>query len=171
VWLRRYVPEIIASAIVIGFLLAVIVPNLRAERQRRGQKRTMADMRTIATAWEARATDTETYAVRSLEPEWQCAPNCIIRDGRVPFEDLSAALAPTYIKTLPPTDGWGNPWTFRVSVHPPAHGSYVVRSTGSDGVRDVDLSDFSVGKIFRFEQDLLFVNGNFTRHPETSAVE
>src|SRR5438270_13990627 len=46
-----------AIVAVIGILAAIAIPNLLTAMQRSKQKRTMADMRTIATAWEARATD------------------------------------------------------------------------------------------------------------------
>jgi hypothetical protein len=51
----------------IAFFGFVAVPNLWRAKQRSAQKRTMADMRTIATAWEARATDTNTYAVATAQ--------------------------------------------------------------------------------------------------------
>src|SRR5205814_4490670 len=42
-------------------LAAIAIPNLLTAMQRSKQKRTMADLRTIATAWEARATDLNKY--------------------------------------------------------------------------------------------------------------
>ena len=49
--------ELLIVVAIIGILAAIAIPNLLTAMQRAKQKRTMADIRTIATAWEARATD------------------------------------------------------------------------------------------------------------------
>ncbi|HMC21457.1 MAG TPA: prepilin-type N-terminal cleavage/methylation domain-containing protein, partial [Thermoanaerobaculia bacterium] len=46
--------ELLIVVAIIGILAAIAIPNLLTAMQRSKQKRTMADMRTIATAWEAR---------------------------------------------------------------------------------------------------------------------
>ena len=46
---------------IIGILAGIAIPNLLTAMQRSKQKRTMADMRTIAAAWEARTTDVNRY--------------------------------------------------------------------------------------------------------------
>ena len=53
--------ELLIVVAIIGILAAIAIPNLLTAMQRAKQKRTMADMRTIATAWEARATDVNKY--------------------------------------------------------------------------------------------------------------
>ena len=70
--------------------------------QRSKQKRTMADMRTIATAWEARATDMNRYDAAGV-------PSTLAGSARQLRRRWTRMLSPTYIKTLPQNDGWGNP--------------------------------------------------------------
>src|SRR5258708_18874749 len=53
--------ELLIVVAIIGILAAIAIPNLLIAVQRSKQKRTMADMRSIATAWEARATDVNRY--------------------------------------------------------------------------------------------------------------
>jgi hypothetical protein len=50
----------------------------------------------------------------------------------------------------------------------PVDGSpaYVIRSAGSDGISDRGVSDYTRGEIERFEQDIIFSNGNFMRYAE-----
>ncbi len=43
--------ELLIVVAIIGILAAIAIPNLLTAMQRSKQKRTMADMRTIATAW------------------------------------------------------------------------------------------------------------------------
>src|SRR5438270_10677446 len=87
----------------IGILAAIAIPNLLTAMQRSKQKRTMADMRTIATAWEARATDMNRY---------NAAGACSIPGTAITSDNLNTFLAPTYVKSFPLKDGWGNAWTF-----------------------------------------------------------
>src|SRR5215813_5867250 len=53
--------ELLIVVAIIGILAAIAIPNLLTALQRSRQKRSMADMRTISTAWEARATDENKY--------------------------------------------------------------------------------------------------------------
>src|SRR5437588_4537932 len=53
--------ELLIVVAIIGILASIAIPNLLTAMQRSKQKRTMADMRTIGTAWEARATDVNRY--------------------------------------------------------------------------------------------------------------
>src|SRR5919205_3286581 len=94
--------ELLIVVAIIGILAAIAIPNMLTALQRSRQKRTMADMRTIATAWEARATDTNKYnAAGTITAITACSNSLTITT-------LSGALSPTYIKLLPNKDGWGN---------------------------------------------------------------
>src|SRR5437763_1331013 len=64
--------ELLIVVAIIGILAAIAIPNLLTAMQRSKQKRTMADMRTIATAWEARATDTNKYNAAGFTMPGEC---------------------------------------------------------------------------------------------------
>jgi type II secretory pathway pseudopilin PulG len=144
----------------IGFLLmpvallaSIVVPNLLTAMNRSHQKRTMADMRSIATAWEARATDRNSYSVGS-------------HHGRLTTAELAAALEPTYIRTLPRADGWGTEFQFATGdqeVDGQAQ-SYDIRSLGSDGRPD-PVADLRAATT-KFTDDIIYTNGSFSRYPE-----
>src|ERR671924_660308 len=90
--------ELLIVVAIIGILAAIAIPNLLTAMQRSKQKRTMADMRTIATAWEARATDLNKY---------NAAGALTVYTTTVDIPTLGAYLSPTYVKTFPQKDGWG----------------------------------------------------------------
>src|SRR3954451_19149870 len=90
--------ELLIVVAIIGILAAIAIPNLLTAMQRSKQKRTMADMRSIATAWEARATDTNRYTA---------AGGLSLPSTSIGQSALAGMLAPTYIKLLPSKDGWG----------------------------------------------------------------
>ncbi len=76
-------------------------------------RRTQGDIRVIATALEAYAIDFNMYPPSG------------------DLEKLEGELAPTYLKALPRTDAWGNPYRVEVSAK---RLTYRVTSAGSDGV-------------------------------------
>jgi len=111
----------------------------------------MADMRSVATAWEARATTINSYSVG------------VRQNRRVASAELARALEPTYIRKLPRTDAWGT--EFRLTTADQGQ-TYTIRSLGSDGESD-RIANLG-GPTTNFSDDLIFSNGSFTRYPEES---
>ena len=148
--------ELLIVVAIIGILAAIAIPNLLTAMQRSKQKRTMADIRSIATAWEARATDTNKY---------NAAGYSTTASVSVPFATLSANLSPTYIKTLPAKDGWGNNWVFMADK---AFGTataaqvYLIQSNGKNGTAESPIG----GATTTFDSDIIYSNGTFTQYPE-----
>ena len=84
--------------------------------KKRPWRRTMMDLRTIAVALEAYAIDNETY------PQGD-------------FDALKPLLEPTYIRTLPQTDIWGQKYAYVVSSD---RARYRLVSAGSDSIFEWD---------------------------------
>jgi type II secretion system protein G len=149
--------ELLIVVAIIGILAAIAIPNLLTAMQRSKQKRTMADMRTIATAWEARATDINRYNAAGLT----------IPTGAVTIDNLTTYLAPTYVKTFPRRDGWGNNWQFNADQawgdSTRAAQVYVIISYGKDGAAQ---SSYSGGATTNFDCDIVYSNGTFIQYPE-----
>ena len=120
-------------------------------------KRTMADMRTVATAWEARATDVNKYNAGGQQ---------FVELGNDVTPQLDTMIAPTYIKRTPLNDGWGNPFEFRadspVGGTQPAQ-TYSIRSKGKDGIKDTSAAG---GATRNFDCDIIYSNGAFVQYPE-----
>ena len=160
--------ELLIVVAIIGILAAIAIPNLLTAMQRAKQKRTMADMRTIATAWEARATDTNKYnAAGAITAITTCS-------NRLAIATISGALSPTYIKLLPNKDGWGNsvhffadqPWN-----DPKPAQNYLVWSGAKNATSDpASTTGFDTaavgGATTNFNDDILFSNGVFLQYPE-----
>ena len=149
--------ELLIVVAIIGILAAIAIPNLLTAMQRSKQKRTMADMRTIATAWEARATDVNRYN----------AAGVTLPSGAVTIDNLTTFLSPTYVKTFPRKDGWGNNWglaadqAWGVST---AAQIYVIISYGKDGASQG--TSYSGGATTAFDCDIVYSNGTFIQYPE-----
>jgi len=144
--------ELMIVVAIIGILAAIAIPNLLTAMQRSRQKRTMADMRSIATAWEARATDLNQYNAAGIS--WP-APSLQISTA------IGPSLAPTYIKKLPTYDGWNT--EFRVGV---AASSYSILSAGADKTLQESGNTNQPKTTNDFDCDMIFSEGNFVVYPE-----
>ena len=145
--------ELLIVVAIIGILAAIAIPNLLTAMQRSRQKRTMADMRTIATSWEARATDVNSYSAAGIS--WPSIDDDI--------SVLESRLTPTYIKKLPLYDGWSNEFAIGDGDQ-----SYAIASYGADGGEDAAGDDSVDTPVTTndFDCDIIFSEGNFIVYPE-----
>ncbi|MCM2317210.1 MAG: prepilin-type N-terminal cleavage/methylation domain-containing protein [Thermoanaerobaculia bacterium] len=152
--------ELLIVVAIIGILAAIAIPNLLTAMQRSKQKRTMADMRSIATAWEAYATDMNAYSAAGAAGDLDYAA---FKDFT--FASLSAKLSPTYIRNTPQKDGWSRPFNYGVdNVTAGFAQQYVIRSLGKDVAADATV--YTPGARGVFECDIVYSMGAFVAFPE-----
>lgn len=148
--------ELLIVVAIIGILAAIAIPNLITAVQRAKQKRTMADIRTIAVAWEAREVDLTRYNAAGWSP----------LEFPAQFSELQGVLSPTYLRQLPTVDGWGNPWTVSTSAawggQIRAHAYQII-----SGGRDATITPSSEsGPTTDFDCDIVYQEGAFLLYPE-----
>ncbi|MBV9493916.1 MAG: prepilin-type N-terminal cleavage/methylation domain-containing protein [Acidobacteria bacterium] len=153
--------ELLIVVAIIGILAAIAIPNLISALNRSRQKRTLADIRSIATAWEARATDIGKYNAAGIAGGISTP---------IPMTTLSTALTPTYIKAIPTKDGWGKAYlaytesAFNSST---VSNRYAVVSNGRDGSQNTSQP---LGPFTNFDCDIIYSNGTFLTYPEGTQV-
>jgi len=145
--------ELLIVIAIIGILAAIALPNLLNAIQRGRQKRTMADMRALATAIEAYHVDNTAF------PAASCAGGVYTDLGTTLASSSFPSLAPTYIAVVPLRDGWGNFLAYNVDN---AYSKYNVRSFGRNQTADT----IGCGTTTDFNDDILFSNGTFIQWPE-----
>ena len=154
--------ELLIVVAIIGILAAIAIPNLLTAMQRSKQKRTMADMRAIATAWEARATDVNTYGAAGATAATFGWPGTDVTNT-----SLVGLLCPTYIKSLPQSDGWSRPYAYGLDKdigQTNAAQVYGIRSAGKDG--SFQGATYTVGtETSIFDCDIVYSNGSFIQFP------
>ena len=149
--------ELLIVVAIIGILAAIAIPNLLTAMQRSKQKRTMADVRTIATAWEARATDVNRYNAAGFS----------VPGTQVTADELVTYLTPTYVKNLPAKDGWGTPYAFladQAMTVATAAQVYAIISYGKDA--KAQGGTYIGGATTAFDCDIIYSNGSFVQYPE-----
>ncbi len=97
--------ELLIVVAIIGIIAAIAVPQLMDAMDRGRQRRSMADMRNIATANGTMRVDTGSYAA-----------------------NLAALQAAGYMQVTPANDGWGNAYGYSTGAD-----TYTITSNGSDG--------------------------------------
>jgi type II secretion system protein G len=145
--------ELLIVVAIIGILAAIAIPNLLTAMQRSKQKRTMADMRSIATAWEARATDTNTYTAAGAV----VGGVSYIAPSEAIGTTLAGVLSPTYIKKCPTVDAWSTNYMIGSNAT-----QYSIESYGKDKLDSPESSATTT----KFDCDITFADGTFVVYPE-----
>lgn len=112
--------------------------DLEAAIARSKQKRTMADLQTLAVAVEAYATDHEERY-----------------PGTMDLDALSKAITPTYLRSMIRLDGWGKEYIYISDTR-----NYRILSAGADGRLGPDSQKLNT-KAGDFGDDLIFENAEF----------
>ena len=149
--------ELLVAMAIIGILAAIAIWNYYQGIQKARQKRTMADIRSLATAWEARAVETRGY---------NAAAAGVWPSVSVTTDQLDQMLVPTYIKIMPQYDGWNRKFDIGIDVpigDAKMANDYAIRSYGRDGVFDNNIIP---GGTTNFDCDIIYMNGTFLVYPE-----
>jgi type II secretion system protein G len=143
--------ELLVVVAIIAILAAIAMMAYLSSVDRARQRRTVADIRTIAVAWESRASEMQSYGIAGYE--FPSTP--------VSYDDLHNALSPTYSRVLPKMDGWGHPFEFAVGNGPK---QYAIRSAGRDGLMEV-TTEIEAGEVDNPDCDIIYGNGSFITYP------
>ncbi len=135
--------ELLIVVAIIGIIAAIAIPNLLNAINRGRQKRSMADMRAIATALEAYSVDFNFYPRLALNNT----------------TDLEPYLTPTFIKRLPANDGWNQAF---ILIGDTGGTSYTIYSQAKGGAGSIGTS----GPTTDFAAAIVFANGQFYAWPE-----
>ena len=135
--------ELLIVVAIIGILAAIAVPYLFRALNRARQKRSMADMRTLAGAVEQYGLDMTFYPKVS------------------DVDRLALSLEPTYLRKIPRNDGWNRPFLYQTDLN--SGTDYTLASLGMDGVR----GSWVIGRrTTNYNDDIVISDGQFVQWPE-----
>ena len=140
--------ELLVVVAIIAIVASIAIMNYVSSIDRARQKRTMADIRSIAHAWETAGSEKGHFGAAGFT-----------FPAVFTYDSLYSALSPTYMRAIPRTDGWGRPLQFGM-----AGKVYAIRSAGRDGLYEADTYEQGAG--INPDCDIVFSNGNFVRFPE-----
>lgn len=135
--------ELLIVVAIIGIIAAIAIPNLLNAIHRGRQKRSMADMRTIATAIGTYATDMNYYP-----------------RGLTTLGAFETYLVPVYLRRMPYRDGWNTTYDAYTDA---AGDHYTIESWGKNKTDDGCV----VGQETQsFDCDICHQDGMFVQWPE-----
>lgn len=157
--------ELLIVVAIIGIIAAIAIPNLLDAIERSRQKRSVAEIKTIALALQSFSTDYNGYP-----NENDVGGDVIDPANWVAYLDAnnSPAFVPDYIQALPGGDGWNVPYQYNGSVlsdeTPPRLGhqvnaNFMLHSNGSDRALGADSQPDGNGSATDF---ITWVDGNLT---------
>ncbi len=133
--------ELLIVVAIIGILSAIAVPRLLSTIQAARQKRTMAEMRSMA------------QVIQIYEQDYSFYP---VLNGTM--SDVLPHLIPNTVRNMGVLDGWNRPvFYFGDGTE------YTIASYGSDGVK---IGDWVPGPTYRFQDDIVISNAEFVQFPE-----
>ena len=135
--------ELLIVVAIIGIIAAIAIPNLLNAINRGRQKRSMADIRTIATALESYSVDFNFYPKTSFTNA----------------TSLETYLVPTFLKRMPCNDGWNQAF---VLMSDAAGTAYTIYSQAKGGAGTAAAG----GATTDFAAAIVFSNGQFVQWPD-----
>jgi prepilin-type N-terminal cleavage/methylation domain-containing protein len=150
--------ELLVVMAIIAILAAIGIMAYRNSLERAKQKRTMSDIRVIGEAWEARASETQSYQVSGFT----------FPSSTITYQQLDTAMRPTFARNLPSYDGWKRPMQFGLE-RVGNEWVYAIRSAGRDG--QFDATTYPQGATTDLDCDIVYSNGTFVSWPEVAQAD
>ncbi len=144
--------ELLIVVAIIGIIAAIAIPNLLNAINRGRQKRTMADIRSIATA------------IESYQVDWNFYP----KSGTA-ISSLNGLVTPTYIKRVPDRDGWNQLMGLTSNATGTAYTIWSTAKAGNDALANPTIGGTGGAKT-DFSDDIIFVDGRYYQWPEGMQV-
>jgi type II secretion system protein G len=164
--------ELLIVVAVIGIIAAILIPNLLDALQKANQRRTMANMRSLGTAWYSWLTDVASVAAAGANTfDWTQLDRDITAEGLL--TTLYKGPHMFYIRHVPRDDGWGNAFDYAWSGNPSRQQVIGMRSFGRDGLEGpTDTNPYTVGAFVStaYDEDIVWADGIFMRYPQGAAV-
>ena len=160
--------ELLIVVAIIGIIAAILIPNLLDALQKAKQKRTVADIRNIGTAWMSWVTDQVSAGAAGQTVQtlvW--GTDLLALDAEVVAALLEGDDTQFYLQKLPRDDGWGGLYEFGgdlANLVSSAH-AIGIRSCGRDADCPVDTYTNGVFPSTQYDQDIVWSDGYFVRVP------
>jgi general secretion pathway protein G len=161
--------ELLIVVAIIGIIAAILIPNLIDALQKAKQKRTMADMRNVGTAFMSYVTDAASAAAAGSANKF-VGTNYSTLDWSSLFAILHPSQTFFYMNEVPKVDGWKNSYSYGFTGNVVSSQVFAIESSGRDGdsdAADVSSADITIGPFVptQYDQDILWADGFFVRWP------
>ena len=164
--------ELLLVVAIIMIVASIMIPKLIDAIHKAKQRKTMAELNSVGTAWMSWLTDQVGAASAG-------APKTFDTEGfaQVDYSDLFNHLRPSntffYMDSVPEKDGWGSALNYYRNADLTGERQLLICASARDGVFDVcDVSDpLPIGPFLAtdFDQDIIWADGMLLRWPEIAS--
>lgn len=166
--------ELVLVVAIIGILASILMPHLIVAIHRAKQNRTMAELKSVGTAWMSWLTDqtgaasagsAQVYNVQEFEP--------------LTYAQIYGYLHPSetffYMQDVPDVDGWGSPLTYYMNPNILSDNRILVCASARDGFFETcdGTNNIEIGPFVStdFDQDVVWADGYLVRWPEALGAQ
>jgi len=159
--------ELLIVVAIIGIVAAILIPNLLDALQKSKQKRTMADMRDIGSAWFSWLTDQVSAAASGSSQTFDFNAFSEILTADDLMSTLYVSGTMFYTREVPESDGWGYDLEYAWSGDALSAHVLGIRSLGRDGSEGPSTNPYTTGPFLTtsYEEDIVWADGYFIRYP------
>ena len=158
--------ELLIVVAIIGIIAAILIPNLIDALQKAKQKRTMADMRNVGTAWLSWVTDIVSGAAAGQGVNTWSSTEYDPKDHAGLFQTLHPSTTFFYLNELPKRDGWKHTYGYGYTGRPLGSQVIAITSTGRNGTLE-GTGTVTIGPFVptKYDEDIIWADGFFVRWP------
>jgi prepilin-type N-terminal cleavage/methylation domain-containing protein len=160
--------ELLIVVAIIGIIAAILIPNLIDALQKAKQKRTMADMRNVGTAFMSYVTDAASAGAAGTNT-WDAGSYSTMQHSTL-YSILHPSQTFFYMNDVPEVDGWKHSYGYGFSGNVLLSQVFAILSegrngTGANGVASGD--GVTIGPFIPtdYDQDIIWADGFFVRWP------
>jgi prepilin-type N-terminal cleavage/methylation domain-containing protein len=161
--------ELLIVVAIIGIIAAILIPNLIDALQKAKQKRTVADMRNIGTAWLSWVTDVVSAGAAGASAstfDGSLYASTLTRDAL--FSTLHPSSTFFYTNEVPPKDGWKASFAYGWSGNPLGSQVVAIASGGRNtDVTAINALTATIGPFIptKYNENIIWADGFFVRWP------
>lgn len=162
--------ELLIVVTIIMLVASIMIPKLINAVHKAKQRKTMAEVNSVGTAWMSWLTDQVGAASAGAAKTYST-------EGFIPvdYPDIVSHLRPSntffYMDSVPESDGWGSALNYYRQGNLLGERQLLICASARDGVFDVcDVSQpLPIGPFLStdFDQDIIWADGMLVRWPET----
>ena len=160
--------ELLIVVAIIGIIAAILIPNLLDALQKAKQKRSVADIRNVGTAWMSWLTDQVGAASAGAAKTWK-GTDTVEQGYSTVFRYLHPSDSFFYMQEVPEEDGWKYAYGFGKNPNLLAANVLIICSSGRDGsfAQTCASSVHTVAPYVTtdYDRDIIWADGYFVQWP------
>ncbi len=161
--------ELLLVVLIIGLIASIMIPNLIDAIHKAKQRRTMAELKLLGTAWMSWLTDQAGAAAAGAKQTYPMS-----KMTELEYVEIYRYLHPSdtffYMQAIPEVDAWGSQLTYFQNNDPLDDNQLLLCAAARDNVYETcdGSADIPIGPFLAtdFDQDIIWADGYLVRWPD-----